>query len=107
MNMGAGWRVVHLTDRVLLAMKESYEYRRLLGRDGYIKVRIEPGQPRSMLFDKAKAQAQSDDAMVSYRLAMQLIPTMAARDDFRIMQARHARAFGIPGEEPEQRIYRP
>lgn len=106
-HLGAGWHLVHCTDRVIEARKSDAVYRRFTGRDGYVKVRGEPGIDRTALIERARQMAQRNDELLSYRVAMQMIPTLAARDGFRIRQRQEARAFGVPGEEPDIRLYRP
>ncbi len=78
MNIGNGWTVVHLTDRTLELRKDSAEYRRLTGRDGFVLVRGEPGIPKHILFQQAEEQAIALDAELARRIALELLPTRQA-----------------------------
>lgn len=76
-TIGNGWHITHLTDRTVQLEKESADYRRLTGRDGFVFVRGEPGIPRSILIDHATEQAVALDAELARRIAAGLLPTQA------------------------------
>ncbi len=77
-TIGNGWTVFHLTDRTLELRKESAEYRRLTGADGFVLVRGEPGIPRHVLFEQAEEKARELDAELARRIAAELLPTPQA-----------------------------
>lgn len=104
-HLGAGWRLVHLTDRVIELRKDDAAYRRLVGRDGYVRVRAEPGMDRNALIDNAVALAQQNDATLAEKLATQMMPRHVTR--YRQQQRQLAVVFGVPGEEPERKVYAP
>ncbi len=104
-HLGAGWRLVHLTDRVIELRKDDAAYRRLTGRDGYVRVRAEPGMDRNALIDKGREMAKRNDAELAERIAKQLMPRHVTR--YREQQRDLAAVFGVPGEEPERKVYAP
>ena len=77
-TIGNGWTVFHLTERTLELRKESAEYRRLTGADGFVLVRGEPGIPRHVLFEQAEEKARELDAELARRIALELLPTPQA-----------------------------
>lgn len=95
--IGAGWQLVHCTDRVVELRKEDVGYRRILGRDGYVRVRAEPGMDRKALIDRAERAAKESDARLADIAAKQEAPRIAA---YQRKQARLAPAFVTP-EDPE------
>lgn len=94
----AGWRVVHCTDRVVELRKESAVYRRFTERDGYVRLRGEPGLDRQFLLDKALTMAQRNDEDLAQRVAKQLMPQKLQK--YQIEQKQWARVYGTP-EDPE------
>lgn len=94
----AGWRLVHLTDRVVELRKDDWAYRRVLGRDGFVRVRAEPGMDRHALIDKALELAKQDDAEIAERVGKDLMPRNIAK--YRLRQRRWAPVMATP-EEPE------
>ncbi len=105
MHLGGGWRLTHITDRVVELRKEDHAYRRLIGRDGYVLVRAEPGMTRHTLIDTAKTLAQANDKALAERVANQLMPRRTAQ--YQLKQQQLAPIFGIPGEEPTEKVYSP
>jgi hypothetical protein len=105
MNIGNGWQLKHITDRTILLTKDSYEYRRFVGRDGYVLQRAEPGMNKADLIAKAVERARQTDDILSRRVARRILPRFVER--FQAQQASFATAFGIPGEEPSEKVYRP
>lgn len=103
--LGAGWELTHATDRVVKLEKPCPIYRRLTGRDGYVKVRGEPGMDRQQLINDAMEMAKRIDAQLGDIVAKQLLPRNVRH--FQLQQRGLASTFGVPGEEPEQRVYRP
>ena len=101
--LGGGWRLVHLTDRVLELRKECPIYRRMLGRDGYVRLRAEPGMDRNGLIDKAVEMAKRNDEDLSQRVARQLMPSKASVARYQIRQQQLTHTFGISGEQKEYR----
>jgi hypothetical protein len=104
-NIGNGWRIVHETDRVIELRKDDATYRRITGRDGYVLVRGDPSVGRRELVGKAIALAQQNDARVAEIVASQIMPKHVTR--YHDRQRELAGAFGVPGQEPSERVYRP
>ena len=99
MNIGNGWTVWHLTDRTLELRKDSAEYRRLTGRDGFVLVRGEPGIPKHILFQQATEQAIELDKKLAERIALELLPTRQALHDYAIKAKAYVPVMNT-GEEP-------
>jgi hypothetical protein len=97
-NLGAGWHLHHLTDRVVELRKDDATYRRVLGRDGYVRLRAEPGMDRQQLLDRAQTLARENDARLAEIVATQILPKHVTR--YQQRQAGLAPAFATP-EEPE------
>jgi len=95
--LGAGWKLTHVTDRVIEIQKDDWAYRRLTGRDGYVRVRAEPGMDRQALISRAVDCAKRQDEILGTLLAMRLAPP---RRSYEMQQRRLAPAFATP-EEPE------
>lgn len=95
--IGAGWRLVHLADRVIELRKESFEHRMVHGRDGFVRFRAEPGMDRKLMIDRAIEIAKASDAKVAEMIASQYAPITAR---YRMRQRQFARVFGTP-EDPE------
>jgi hypothetical protein len=104
-TLGAGWQLTHLTDRVVVLKKEDWAYRKLTERDGYVKVRGEPGMSRNDLIEKARLMAQKNDEKLGEMLAQQLTPRRLG--GYQMTQKQLAQRFGVPGQEPEERTYQP
>lgn len=104
-HLGAGWRLVHLTDRCIELRKDDAVYRRFVGRDGYVRVRAEPGMDRNALIEKGREMAQRSDAELAERVAKQMMPRHVTR--YRERQQQLAQVFGVPGDEPERKVYAP
>ena len=103
--LGAGWELTHATDRVLELRKACPVYRRLTGRDGYVRLRAEPGMDRQQLLNDAMDQAKRNDAAMSDLVVRQILPSSVKR--YQMQQRSLASTFAIPGEEPEQKVYAP
>jgi hypothetical protein len=99
-SVGAGWHIHHLTDRVVELRKDDQVYRRFTGRDGYVRVRIEPEMTRAQALEKALAFAQKNDDALALRVSKQLLPSKHALARYTGQQVRMARAFATP-EDPE------
>lgn len=100
--VGAGWHIHHLSDRVVELRKPSYEYRRFTGgRDGFVRVRIEPQMTRAMALEKALAIAAKNDELLALRVSKRLLPSAHALAAYQGKQVRMARVFGTP-EDPER-----
>ena len=100
MIIGNGWRIVHLTDRVVELRKDDWSYRRLTGRDGYVRVRAEPGMDRSTIIETAIETARKTDQDLSFRLAAEVFPTARGVGEYRQKSRALATMFGTP-EDPE------
>lgn len=94
-----GWKVVHLTDRSIELRKNDYAYRRVTGRDGYVRMRAEPGMDRAVLLDQAFTVALKNDELLAERLNKQLVPRRLG--GYQMRQRMMAQgAFATP-EDPE------
>lgn len=82
MNIGAGWTIHHLTDRVVELRKDSYEYRRFTGRDGFVVARAEPGMDRQHVVARAIKAAKMSDEALALRIAERMVPSMKALADY-------------------------
>ncbi len=98
MNLGAGWRLVHLSDRTIELRKDDAIYRKVVGRDGYVRLRSEPGVSRETMLTKAVEMAQRNDARLAEIVARQIVPRRLG--GYQMRQQGLAHAFGTP-EEPE------
>lgn len=94
-----GWRVVHFTDRSIELRKDDYAYRRVTGRDGYVRIRGEPGMDREVLVDEAFTLALKNDELLAERLAKDLVPRRLGGYQMKQRQLAWG-AFGTP-EDPE------
>jgi hypothetical protein len=97
---GGGWYVSHLTDRVVEIRKESAIYRQLTGRDGFVRVRAEPGMSRADLIDTAIALAVTNDEMITTLAAKRIFPKHLTR--YRLQQHKLAHVFGVKDEEKRE-----
>ncbi len=77
-TIGNGWNVWHETERTLELRKDSADYRRLTGRDGFVLVRGEPGIPKHILYQEATEKAIALDDELARRIASELLPTRQA-----------------------------
>lgn len=98
LHLGAGWHLHHMTDRCIELRKDDVLYRRLLGRDGYVRLRAEPGMDRKELLEKAVQMAKDTDAALSERIAKDL--GLRNVDRYQHRQRELAQAFATP-EDPE------
>lgn len=130
-NIGKGWKLVHLTGRTCYFVKEDVGYRKVFnGRDGYVLVRGEPGCSRDDLYLRAMKEAQEADAYVGLKLGEELLPpnwkfeerakkykegsllvstggaTVVSVEKHRQIQAMLRPVFETP-EDPQRKIYRP
>jgi hypothetical protein len=92
--VGGGWYLHHLTDRCVELRKDDVIYRRLIGRDGYVRVRGEPGIPREALLAKASLLAMKNDDEAAKKIAAQVAPRNVTQ--YHALQRRFAPAFGTP-----------
>lgn len=102
--VGAGWYLYHVSDRVVELRKDSYEYRRFTGRDGYVRTRIDPEMTRSQGIEKALTFAAKNDEALALRLSKRLLPSAHALAEFQGKQVQMARVFGVKDEE--RKVYR-
>lgn len=101
-QIGAGWHLHHVTDRVIELRKDSYEYRRFTGRDGYVRVRVEPQETRQHAMQRAVRMAQENDEFLSLRIAKQLPFGKAQLAEYAGKQLRLVPAFATKDQEPER-----
>lgn len=106
-HVGAGWKIKHLTDRTVELEKDSAVYRRFTDRDGFVLVRVDPTIPVAKKLELALQEAMKQDEKMALRVAKQLMPSGRALENYRKEQRQLAGAFGIPGEEPSEKVYRP
>lgn len=105
LSLGAGWELVHLTDRTVEIRKDDPAYWRFTGSPGYVRVRGEPGMDRKQLTDLALQTAAKNDELLAKRVARQLMPSIGSLAKYRAEQQRFEPVFRVPKEE--DRIYRP
>jgi hypothetical protein len=125
-----GWVCRHITDRTIYLVKEDAVYRDLLGRDGYVLHRVEPGVSRETMVDQAYAIAEENDARLGLRIGERMLPAnfkaeqRAAKyaegsvvvsvdgerifslPEYRAWQAAFRPVFATP-EDPQLKVYRP
>lgn len=99
--VGSGWHIHHITDRVVELRKDDPAYRRFTGRDGVVRVRIEPEMTRTQALEQALTFAQKNDELLALRLSKQLLPSKHALATFQGKAVRMERAFAT-AEDPEQ-----
>lgn len=102
-----GWRITHLTDRVVRLEKDDVLYRRFTGRDGFVVQRVEPGMTRDEAISKAVQMAERNDAELGLKVAARMMPSQVALGRLRRRQKQFAHVFGIPGQEPSEKRYAP
>lgn len=98
-TIGNGWTVWHETERTLELRKDSADYRRLTGRDGFVLVRGEPGMPKHLLYQQATEKAIELDAELAKRIALELLPTPQALNTYAIKAKQYVPVMNT-GEEP-------
>jgi hypothetical protein len=98
LSLGAGWKLVHLSDRCIELEKDDYAYRKYLGRDGYVRYRVEPGYDRCLMINEAMALACANDAKIAYRMASEIVPRRVG--GYQMQQKTFAWVMGTP-EDPE------
>ncbi len=87
-----------MTDRCIELRKDDATYRSKFGRDGYVRVRGEPGIDRAALIDRARTEAQESDAALAEQIGKQIV--LRNVPGFQARQRAMAWAFGTP-EDPE------
>jgi hypothetical protein len=100
--VGQGWYIHHKTERTIELRKPDPAYWTILGGDGYVLHRIEPGLvDKESLVDGALKKALATDEDLSRRIAEQLIPEARKVQAYRRKQAVYAKAFGTPEDESQ------
>lgn len=99
--IGGGWAITHLTDRCVELQKNDWAYRRFTNRDGFVRVRAEPGMDRQTMIQTAIEMAQRNDADLALRVGKQLAPSLKQLAAFQGKQVRMNEAFSTP-EDPER-----
>jgi hypothetical protein len=105
--VGAGWHIHHLTDRVVELRKDDPAYRRFTGRDGYVRVRIEPEMTRTQALEKAISFAQKNDEQLALHVSKLLLPSKHALAAYQRRQVKMARVFGTPEDESQIGVQKP
>ena len=100
MQIGAGWDIVHLTDRVVELRKDTPAYRRMTSKPGFVRVRGEPGSDRAALVERAVELAQQNDATVAAFVAKLFVPDLWRLARYSGKQVQMKRIFGTP-EDPD------
>ncbi len=72
--VGAGWYVWHQTDRNIELRKEDAIYRKITGKDGYVKMGGDPGMSREEIKQRAILRAQQNDEKLAMLVAQDIIP---------------------------------
>lgn len=98
-TLGAGWKLHHLTDRVIELRKDDPTYRKVVGRDGYVRLRAENGMDRSALLNQAIEMAKKCDEELANIVLHQIMPRKVR--GYQVRQQGLAFAFGVPDQEPE------
>ena len=98
-DVGGGWYIYHITDRVVELRKDSPVYRDLTGADGFVKVRIEPEMTRDQALERATQEALKLDEQMAHRVTAQLIPTARGVGRYRQTIKDWASVFAISTEE--------
>ena len=129
-QMPANWKVNHVTDRVVHLDKEDVAYRKYTGRDGFVRVRVQPGESRDAMFDRAENIAEMNDSILGLKLGKELLPVdflpkerartgkdtlvvpvgssnVVSLEKYKQIQKILAPIFATKDQEPEQRQYRP
>ena len=96
-HLGGGWQLVHLTDRVIELRKDDHAYRQIVGRDGYVRVRGEPGMDRNTLINQAVAMAQRNDERLAEMVARQIVPRRLG--GYQMQQRQWGRVMATPEDE--------
>jgi hypothetical protein len=99
-SVGGGWTIKHITDRVVELTKDDYAYRAQTGRDGYVRVRIEPQETRQHALNRAIRLAEQNDAKLALKVAEGMKFDKAKLAEYAGKQLRMAPAFGTP-QDPE------
>ena len=100
MNIGAGWVIHHLTDRVVELRKPDYLYERFTGRPGFVRVRVDPTMTRQDAMNRAIDLAAKNDAALALRATERLLPSAHALARYTGQQARLKQAFATD-QDPE------
>lgn len=98
--VGGGWQLYHVTDRVVELRKEDHAYRRFTGRDGFVRVRVEPEMTRAMAIERALEFAQKNDELLALKVSKRLMPSKHALAAYQGKAIRMERAFAT-NEDPE------
>jgi hypothetical protein len=106
-QIGGGWAIHHLTDRVIELRKDDYAYRRFTERDGYVRVRAEPGMDRQQMVNKAIEMAKRNDAELALRIGKRLAPSLQSLADYTNKQVQMNRVFSTPEEPGRIGVKRP
>lgn len=97
-HVGNGWRITHLTDRVLEMEKDDYTYRRVTGRNGVVRIRAQEGMDRNLMIERGLKMANKCDGELAMRVAAQNLPTGKALAEYRLKTRAMARS-NHTGEE--------
>lgn len=71
---GAGWWIVHETDRELVLKKEDYLYRKMTGEDGFIKIAVQPGLSKDELYKQAERRVFDNENGMAELIAKDVLP---------------------------------
>jgi hypothetical protein len=94
----ANWTIHHITERDVELRKDDPAWRKYTDQDGVVHVRAEPGMDRAKMIDRAYTLAEEADAMLSQKLAKELMPTGKQWSEYRRKSRQMAKVFGT-GEE--------
>ncbi len=100
-EVGNGWCVHHLTERVVKLVKDDYAYRRITGSNGYVIVRGEPGLSREHLVMRAVELAKQNDNELVNRVGKQLIPSQYALAEYHGKQASWEPVWCTPEDQSQ------
>lgn len=74
-RIGAGWFITNITDQVVHLHKDDPTYRAFCeGRDGYVRVKVDPETGRAYALERAIQLAAVNDDLLGKRVAAALMP---------------------------------
>jgi len=97
--VGGGWHIHHLTDRTIELRKHDIAYRAVTGKDGYVRVRVDPEMSRAEMVKKAIDLAHQNDERLAVIIGERMMPSKAALARYQGKQLRMAPAFRTPEDE--------
>jgi hypothetical protein len=94
--LGGGWYVWHQTDRNIELRKDDVIYRKLTGKDGYVKMGAEPGMSREQLEERALTRAIQNDEKAAMLVAQEIIPRASQLQTYEMKAHQLNKVFKTP-----------